>query len=302
MPSNSESDLTRRVIGQLEATPDDRLRLIMTALVEHLHAFASEVRLTDPEWMAGIEFLTATGHLCSATRQEFILLSDTLGLSSLVQNITHGDGDEITESTVLGPFYRPGAPLREFGASLVDKDIPGDPTVVTGQVRSGDGTPLPSAEIDVWQAAPNGLYDIQDSEQPAFNLRGRFRTNEDGTYRFLTTRPPDYPVQDDGPVGRLLRATGRHPWRAAHIHAIVTAQGHAPVTTHIFDAASPYLESDTVFGVKSSLIREFVPAESTNGTQSVIEIRHDFVLRSVDGEPTLLNHQSSHALTEVSAQ
>jgi catechol 1,2-dioxygenase len=302
VPSNSEGDLTRRVIEQLDSAPDDRLRTIMKALVEHLHAFASEVRLTDPEWMAGIEFLTATGQMCSATRQEFILLSDTLGLSSLVQDITHGDGGEISESTVLGPFYRPDAPFREFGASLVDKDIPGELTVVTGQVRSEDGAPLPRSEIDVWQAAPNGLYDIQDPEQPAYNLRGRFRADEQGTYRFITTRPPDYPVQDDGPVGRLLLATGRHPWRAAHIHAIVTAQGHAPVTTHIFDSASPYLDSDTVFGVKDSLIRNFVPAESTNGAGSALEIRHDFVLRRVNNEATNINPQSQHIPTEVSVQ
>ena len=271
-----EAELTGEVTGRLAGTPDPRLREVMTALVRHLHGFATEVRLTEAEWLAGIEFLTAVGHLTDERRQEFILLSDTLGLSSLVDMITHGaGGSEVTESTVLGPFYRPGAPWRVDGESIVLGGPAGEPLLVRGQVRSSSGVPLAGAVVDVWQTAPNGMYDTQDPEQPAGNLRGRFRAGPDGGYRLRTVRPVDYPVPDDGPVGALLAATGRHPWRAAHIHAIVSAPGHASLTTHIFDSASQYLDSDTVFGVKPSLVRDF--AAGPDG----LEVVQDFVLRAL---------------------
>ena len=277
MDDVTEAGLTAQVLQRLDATPDPRLREVMLALVRHLHAFASQVRLTEAEWMAGIRFLTATGHITDDVRQEFILLSDTLGLSSLVDLITHGSGAEVTESTVLGPFYLPDAPWREAGGSIVLAGPAGEPAVVSGQVRSADGSPLPGAVLDVWQAAPNGRYDVQDPQQPRGNLRGRFRTDGDGRYEFRTVRPVDYPVPDDGPVGALLAATGRHPWRAAHIHVIVSAPGHASVTTHIFDATSTYLDSDAVFGVKRSLVRDFTPEEGTGPGHLAVE--QDFVLR-----------------------
>jgi protocatechuate 3,4-dioxygenase beta subunit len=279
-PAPTEQALTRQVLDRLAATPDPRLREVMHALVRHLHAFAAEVRLTEREWMTGIEFLTAVGRITDATRQEFILLSDTLGLSSLVDLISHGHGGQVTESTVLGPFYRPGAPWRANGESIAAAGQPGDPLAVRGQVRSAAGHPLPGAVLDVWQAAPNGLYDVQDPRQPPFNLRGRFRAGEQGRYAFATVRPGDYPVPHDGPVGQLLQATGRHPWRAAHIHLIVTAPGHAGVTTHIFDAASRYLDSDTVFGVKDSLVRQFARAP---GGAPGYTLAQDFVLRPAPG-------------------
>jgi catechol 1,2-dioxygenase len=260
--AGAEEWLTAEVVGRLAATPDPRLREVMTALVRHLHAFAREVRLTESEWLAGIRFLTATGQLCDERRQEFILLSDTLALSSLVDAIAHADSAEATESTILGPFYRSGAPRREYGESIALVSG-GEPVVVSGTVRSLDGTPLPGAVLDIWQTAPNGLYDVQDPDQPQWNLRGRFTTRSDGGYRFVTVRPVSYSIPDDGPVGTLLRRTGRHPWRAAHIHAIVSAAGHRPVTTHIFDADDPYLDSDTVFGVKPSLIRTFERRDDT---------------------------------------
>lgn len=273
-----EKNLTEEVLARLDTTPNPRLKEIMQAAVRHLHEFAREVRLTEAEWMIGVEFLTATGQMCDEVRQEFILLSDTLGLSSLVDMITHGAGGAVTESTVLGPFYIPDAPWREFDGSIVDGGPPGEEVLVHGQVRSTDGTPLASAVLDVWHTAPNGLYDVQDTDQPRGNLRGKFRTDEQGRYRFHTLRPVDYPVPDDGPVGCLLTATGRHPWRAAHIHVIASAEGHAPVTTHLFDSASRYLDSDTVFGVKSGLIRDFRPA-NTEGTELPLEVESDFVLR-----------------------
>jgi len=274
MENATESELTAEVLRRLAATPDPRLREVMQALLRHLHGFAREVRLTEDEWMAGIRFLTAIGHITDERRQEFILLSDTLGLSSLVDMITHGtDQSEVTESTVLGPFYVPDAPWREPGESTAIGGPPGEPVLVRGQVRSAAGDPLPDAVLDVWQAAPNGRYDVQDPEQPAGNLRGRFRAGDGGRYEFRALRPADYPVPDDGPVGRLLAATGRHPWRAAHIHVIVTAPGHAGLTTHVFDSASRYLESDTVFGVRAGLIRDFAPGPDG------CTVDQDFVLR-----------------------
>jgi catechol 1,2-dioxygenase len=288
MSEASERELTAEVIARLAATPDERLRELMRALVTHLHAFARETRLSQAEWLAAVEFLTATGHKCDDERQEFILLSDTLGLSSLVETINAaGDADRAadpTEATVLGPFYRPGAPLREYGASIVLADVGGEPTVVSGRVLDTGGEPIPGATVDVWQTAPNRLYDSQDPGQPEYNLRGRFVTDAAGRYRFTTVRPVDYTVPDDGPVGESLRRTGRHNWRAAHIHAIVTAPGHRPVTTHIFDADSKYLDSDAVFGVRRSLIREFVRnddprAASANGVSPpFLEVAFDFAL------------------------
>ncbi|HEY9525274.1 MAG TPA: dioxygenase [Thermopolyspora sp.] len=288
MSEAAERELTAEVIERLAATPDPRLRELMGALVTHLHAFARETRLTQDEWLAAIEFLTATGHMCDGERQEFVMLSDTLGLSSLVETIQAADGGGTgtapTEATVLGPFYRPGAPLRDFGASIVISDVGGEPTVVSGRVLGPGGTPIPEATLDVWQTAPNRMYDTQDPGQPAFNLRGRFLTDELGRYRFITVRPVDYTVPDDGPVGELLHATGRHNWRAAHIHVIVSAPGHRSVTTHIFDAASRYLDSDTVFGVRPSLVRQFTPnhdpaAAAANGVRPpFLEVSFDFVL------------------------
>jgi catechol 1,2-dioxygenase len=235
----------------------------MTALVRHLHAFAIEVRLTDGEWLRAIQFLTATGHITDDVRQEFVLLSDTLGLSSLVDMINHSDVDALaTEPTILGPFYVPASPWREFGASMVEYDDGGEPTVLRGAVTGEDGTPVPGAQLDVWQNAATGFYAVQQPDvQPTTNLRGRYRADGAGRFEIRTVRPVPYPIPDDGPVGALLRATGRHPWRAAHIHLKVSAPGYVPLTTHVFDRRSDYLDSDTVFGVKESLIEDFVPGE-----------------------------------------
>jgi protocatechuate 3,4-dioxygenase beta subunit len=270
--SDPAGELTREVLDRVEAAPDARLREVLQAAVRHLHGFAREVGLTPGEWLAGIEFLTAVGRLSDERRQEFILLSDTLGLSSLVETIAH-PVDAATEATVLGPFYVPDAPWRAAGDSIAVADPGGTPTLVRGQVRGS--TPLAGAVLDVWQCASNGLYDVQDPEQPRGNMRGRFRTDADGGFVFRTSRPVSYTIPDDGPVGVLLRATGRHPWRAAHIHVIVSADGHEPVTTHLFDAADSYLDSDAVFGVRASLIKEFVMQPDGSAL-----VEHDFVLRA----------------------
>jgi protocatechuate 3,4-dioxygenase beta subunit len=275
MAPMTEHALTGEVIRRLAATPDERLRTVMQALVRHLHAFVTEVRLTDAEWAAGIRFLTEVGQLSDQSRQEFVLLSDTLGVSTLVDLVNHGGEDEqLTETTILGPFYVPDSPWRDPGASMVEYDDGGEPAVLRGTVRSLSGQPIAGATLDVWQNAATGYYAVQQPDvQPATNLRGRYRSDADGRFHIRTVRPVPYPIPDDGPVGKLAAATGRHPWRAAHIHAIVSANGYLPVVTHVFDSQSDYLDSDAVFGVKQSLIRDFVPDE-----EGVLECEHDFVL------------------------
>jgi len=250
------TDLTEQVLAAYASTPDPRLRELLAALIAHLHAFAVETRLTQQEWLAGIEFLTATGHKCDAERQEFILLSDVLGLSSLVAEVNAAS--DATEPTILGPFYLPGAPQRAMGEQI-GRPQDGSPVLIRGRVTGAAGEPVAGATLDVWQASGNGLYDTQDPEQPPFNLRGVFVTGLDGRYEFRAVRPVSYPIPTDGPVGDLIRRAARHHWRAAHIHAIVAAPGYRPVTTHIFDAGNPYLDSDAVFGVRDSLVRLFRP-------------------------------------------
>jgi hydroxyquinol 1,2-dioxygenase len=236
---------------------DERLRRLMQSLVRHLHAFVREVELTESEWRAAIDSLAATGRITDPDRNEFILWSDALGLSMLVDALAHRLPAGATESTVLGPFWTDGSPLRAYGEAIFESAA-GEPMWVHGHVRDLDGQPLGGAELDVWQNDANLLYGVQDPEAPEEHLRGRFRTRGDGRYAFLGVRPVPYPIPDDGPVGAMLAATGRHPWRPAHLHMIVSAPGYETLTTHFFDAESPYLDSDAVFAVKPSLLRQFV--------------------------------------------
>lgn len=252
-------------------TPDPRLHLIMEAVTHHLHALVREVRPTLAEWNRAVDFLTAVGQTCTDTRQEFILLSDVLGVSMLVETLNEADGG--TDSTVLGPFHMTESPRRALGDSI---DMVGGahPCVVSGSVTTVDGSPVPGAEVDVWQCTEDGFYDVQQPEiQPAGNGRGMFTADERGRYWFRTVVPSHYPIPTDGPVGELLTHTGRHPYRPAHIHFLVTAAGFDDLTTHAFVANSPYIESDAVFAVKRSLILEFIRSEdsaeaATYGVQS----------------------------------
>ena len=231
-----------------------RLVDVMRVAVKHLHAFTAEVGLTHKEWFAGIDFLTQTGKMCDEVRQEFILLSDTLGVSMLLEMINYAASDGATEPTVFGPFHVDGAPNRKDGESIVDHILPTDsPLVFSGTVNDLSGKPIAGASLDVWQVQSNGLYDVQQGASQR-NLRGIFKTNPDGTFTINTVRPIDYTIPDDGPVGKMLRASGRHQWRPAHIHMVVSADGFIPVITHLFDQASKYLDSDAVFGVRDSLI------------------------------------------------
>jgi catechol 1,2-dioxygenase len=256
----TEDTATEAVVGQLARCENPRLKQVMASFVGHLHAFVRDVEPTEAEWLAAIQFLTATGHMCDDTRQEFILLSDTLGVSTLVELINNRKSPGATETSVLGPFYVEGAPELPAGASIVKDGSTAD-FVVQGRVHDAGGAAIAGAVLDVWQTAPNGFYDVQDPTQPAMNLRGKFSTDADGFFDFQTILPTPYPIPHDGPVGALLTATGRHPWRPAHLHFIVSAPGYRTLTTALYFEDDPYVDSDAVFGVKDALVVRPQPHE-----------------------------------------
>lgn len=231
-----------------------RTELLLKRLVDYIHDYAREVKLTHAEWREIIQFLTKAGEITDAERNEFILLSDVLGLSSLVDMINSPEGS--TESSVLGPFHILGAPDLPVGGDLI-RNNDGDHVVVYGVVGDAKGTPLNGAKLDIWQTGHNGLYSNQDDAQAEFNLRCRQVTGPDGRYAFSTVRPAPYTVPGDGPVGSLLRATGRHPWRPSHLHFIITADGYQSLVTELFPEDDPYLDEDAVFGVRESLILRY---------------------------------------------
>lgn len=284
MSNNTEEQITQNVLDSMAQAPNARLKAVMTSLITHLHAFIREVEPTQEEWMLGIQFLTRTGQICDDKRQEFILFSDITGTSMLIDSINHRSSDGATESTVFGPYYREGAPELPTGATI-SQDGRGEPVVVLGRVLSTDGTPIPYALLDIWETDENGLYEQQDPEQPDMNLRGKFRTDNEGRYRFIGIKPVSYAIPDDGPVGQLLRALGRHPFRPAHIHVLVSAEGFEPVTTHLFVKGDRYLDSDAVFGTKDSLIVDFVRYDSAeeaaryNITTPFYTVEYDFILK-----------------------
>ena len=258
-------DITQAVIDRMADCTDQRFKTVMTALVKHAHAFLREVEPSEAEWIGAIEFLTAVGKKCDDKRQEFILLSDTLGISMLVvalnqakaaRALTTAGAPLPTEATVQGPFYWEGSPEMELGADI-GAGMPGEPAYYSGRVTDTRGRPVANCVMDVWSGDGDGIYDMQLGAEAGMRLRARFRTDAQGNYRFWSIRPTFYPVPDDGPVGVMLRKMGRHPNRPGHIHMKVYAPGHQPVTTHLFVADSPYLESDAVFGVRNSLIVPF---------------------------------------------
>lgn len=267
--------ITPAFLQRLAGCDDPRLKQVLGALVTHLHDFAREVRLTEAEWMAGIEFLTATGQKCSDTRQEFILLSDVLGLSMLLVAQNHDKPAGCTEATVFGPFHTEDAPHLPDGADLRG-GAPGTPLDVVVEVRSLDGRALADAEVDVWEADAGGFYDVQYTDLDHRRARGVLRTDAEGRVRFTALLPTPYPVPTDGPVGQVLVASGRHPWRPAHVHFLIRAAGHETLVTHIFREGSDYLDSDVVFGVRSSLVAEM--PEVTPGRH---RLHQTFVLNPV---------------------
>jgi hydroxyquinol 1,2-dioxygenase len=281
-----ETTITQAVLDRLTNCPSPRLRQVSEALVRHLHAFVREVEPTTDEWMTAIQFLTRTGQVCSPTRQEFILLSDTLGVSMLVDAINHRFAEGVTETTVLGPFYVEGPPERSLGADI-SEGVDGEPLFVEGTVRTTDGAAVAGAVVDTWHSDQDGYYDVQLGE--GLSLRARFRTDDDGRFWFWSIVPASYPIANDGPVGELLHAQGRHPYRPAHVHFKIAAPGFEELGTHVFVAGDQYLESDAVFGVKESLIRDLdrLPAsEAPAGKElngSFARMRYDFVLAAAWG-------------------
>lgn len=278
-----EEELVEHVRRSFAGTEDPRLRTLMDALVRHLHAFLRETRLTEEEWQAAIAFLTAAGHITDDRRQEFILLSDVLGASMqtiAINNLAHG---EATEATVFGPFFVEGSPRVEAGGDIAG-GAPGEPCWVEGSVTDAEGRPVPGARIEVWEADDDGRYDVQyDDDRTA--ARAHLFTDDAGRYSFWGITPTPYAIPDDGPVGRLLAATGRSPMRAAHLHFMVTAPGLRTLVTHIFVEGDELLERDSVFGVKDSLVKRFeaqpagTPAPGGRAVEgSWSRVRFDIVL------------------------
>jgi hydroxyquinol 1,2-dioxygenase len=296
--NTTENDITKEVLERFSHTPDPRLRQIMLSLIGHLHAFVKEVDLSEAEWFQAIEILTRAGHMSDDKRQEFILFSDTLGVSMVVDLLSHRKPDGATESTVFGPFHRLGAPEMPYGGNIAHLDKTAPPTLVGGRVLDLDGRPVEGALLDVWQAQTSGLYDSQDPNLGQMHMRGRFHTDGEGRYLVRTVRPVHYPIPSDGPVGAMLRATGRHPWRPAHIHFVVSAEGYEPVTTHIFDSADGYLASDAVFAVKDSLICDFERHDRAEGEALKFGVEppyyttaFDFRLKPASGQASALDAQ-----------
>lgn len=271
--------LTRSVLEQMGRTPAPRLRQIMQSAVRHLHAFAEEVELTPEEWLAGIAFFTATGQMCSADRQEFILLSDTLGLSSLV-NLLHDRGglEQATESSVLGPFYRETAPRLAAGDSIARIAQGGTAVQYYGRVTDVQGRPLSGAQVQIWQTDADGWYDIQLHDQELVDMRGNFTCDENGWYLARSVLPKSYPLPADGPVRRMLDAQQRHGYRPAHIHFLISAEGHKELVTALYLEGDPYLESDTVFGVTSADLVVAPKQDEAAPIRELPAIRYDFRL------------------------
>jgi len=284
MKDFNEHTITAAVLEAVSQAPNPRVRQISAALVRHLHDFIREIEPTQSEWEQAIGFLTETGRMCSNTRQEFILLSDTLGASMLVDAINNRLPGGATETTVFGPFYTKDAPNCELGANIKGH-LEGTPMYVGGTVRDVTGKPLADAIVDIWHSDQDGYYDLQLLDKnPGYAGRGRFRTDRNGAFHLWTIRPSPYPIPNDGPVGKMLEAQGRHPYRPEHIHFMIQARGYRKLVTHIFAANGPYIDSDVVFGVKNSLIREYVEHDggiALDGKpiqERWFSLQHDFVL------------------------
>jgi hydroxyquinol 1,2-dioxygenase len=289
MRNITEHNITDAVVARFDQCTDPRLKEVLTSLVRHLHAFVRETRLSEAEWMRGIEFLTATGHMTDARRQEFILLSDTLGVSMLTVAQNHAHAAGVTESTVFGPFHVQDAPHFEQGADIA-AGAPGEPLFVTATIRDRDGRAVAGATVDVWQADQDGFYDVQYQDSDVLRARGVLTSDAEGQVRFRSVLPVAYPVPTDGPVGQMLVASGRHPWRPAHVHFMIEAPGCETLITHVFRDGDPYLDSDVVFGVRASLIGDYRPhaagtgphAREVDGPYHTLDF--DFVLQR-RGEP-----------------
>jgi protocatechuate 3,4-dioxygenase beta subunit len=278
MREYTPENITDAVLEQMSTTPDPRMKEIMESAVRHLHAFAREVKLTPAEWMMGIEFMTKVGQMCNPARQEFILLSDTVGLSALV-NIMHDKTrtEEATGASLLGPFYRENTPVMEYGASMADPKKGGQEVVLYGRITNAKGEPLPNAVVTVWQTAADGRYDIQNSIEE-IDCRGVFRTDEKGNYLVRTVRPLGYYIPLDGPVGKMVIAQKRHGMRPAHIHFLVAAPGYRELVTALYLAGDDHLEDDVVFGASGDLVVEVKDNDPASPIQGKPSVHFDFNL------------------------
>jgi hydroxyquinol 1,2-dioxygenase len=279
----ADEDLTHAVVASFDGARSERFRTIADSLVRHLHAFATEVALTEDEWFAGIDFLTRTGHISDDKRQEFILLSDVLGLSMLVVGLNHRRPPQATESTVFGPFFVEGSPAFENGDDIAG-GAPGEPCFMQGRVVTVEGEPIAGARIEIWQADEDGFYDVQYSDLDAARGRGHLTSADDGRFWFRSVKPEAYPIPADGPVGELLAAGGRGPMRPAHVHFKITAEGFQTLITHVFVEGDEHLDSDAVFGVRSHLIGPFEhhePGPAPDGSEMPVPfwtMSYDMVL------------------------
>ncbi|MGA7811880.1 intradiol ring-cleavage dioxygenase [Caballeronia sp.] len=275
MRNLNEQTVTQAVMDLISDTPDPRVKFVLTSLITHLHNFAREVELTEQELLAGIQFLTATGQKCNDKRQEFILLSDVLGLSMLTVAMNNKKPEGCTESTVFGPFHVEGAPVYENGSDISNGAL-GEPCLVRGTVKDLNGAPIAGAVLEVWQADAAGYYDVQYPDLETHQARGILASQEDGSFEFRTVVAVAYPIPTDGPVGDLLRATGRHPWRPAHLHFMIKAKNYETLITHVFRNGDQYLDSDAVFGVRQTLVADWI--KQPNGDHT---LTYDFVLNPV---------------------
>lgn len=271
MRNIDSNTITDAVIGSCAPDADARLREVLKSGLSHLHGFIRETKPTHAEWRKVIELLTRAGEITTKERNEFVLFSDVLGVSSLVDMVN--SDPRATAASVLGPFHIRDAPDLKIGGDLI-RGNEGDQVVVAGHVRDTEGKPVRGAAIDIWQTADNGLYSNQDPQQPEYNLRARMTLGDDGRYLFSTVKPKPYTVPDDGPVGDLLRAMGRRPWRPSHLHMIVEAKGFKPIVTELFPSDDPYLDKDAVFGVRNSLVIEYKPQSDSSRLPAGLEARN----------------------------
>lgn len=258
MVTDTFTEMVKNAMGP-KTSP--KMRRILGSLIEHIHQFTTENQITVDEWMAGVDFINRIGQMSNERRNEGILVSDVFGLETLVDSITYSlEDSDHTSTAIIGPFYRENSPRYEFGGRIMQKEYDADTVWVHGKVTDTNGTPLVGAQLEVWQCAPNGLYEQQDPDQPDYNLRGTVTTNDKGEYAYICLRPTSYPIPFDGPAGDLLQLMDRHPYRPSHIHWRVTQPGFRPLITQIYDRTCEYVQNDSVFAVKDELIVDIVPA------------------------------------------
>ena len=306
MSTEAETLIVESSVAAYEGIEDERLRYLVTTLIRRMHEFAIEVELNPQELIDTAAFLTACGQISNDARHEFLLLSDTLGLTMTVDAVSNRKPEGAFESSVLGPFYREQAPLiDQFGDIARRGHLDGEKTLVRGRVVDMNDAPIPNAEIDIWQAAANGLYENMDADQPDMNLRGRIMSDENGNYAFWTTKPSAYPIPNDGPAGELLHLAKRHNMRPAHIHFIVSADGFERVTSEVFTEGDPYVESDVVFGVKPSLIAAYtwIDDASAMAEVSAAEPFHllEYDFKMVPGEGNMIKFSAGRDVEAADA-